>query len=154
MRASACLLASLLLLSGCGITRASLVPEDNKVIGEGVLAVWGDWIVDKGDKFDVHLHLQNCSKQSIIVFARDISGAKGDSPGKVGFPAFGIGERTIDLAPAQIKSVTLGCKHGAAKGDFKITVNRVFANPSDDRRTPGEVVATKVKWVLPESAAK
>ncbi len=154
MRASAGLLASLLLLAGCAINHTSLVPEDNKVTSGGVLAVWSDWIVEKGDKFDVQLHFQNLSKKAIVFFAHDISGAKGDSPGRIGFPVFGIGERTVDLGPGEIKSMVLSCKHGPGTGDFKIAVNKVFENPTGDGKTPGQEIASGVEWVLPESAAK
>jgi hypothetical protein len=153
MNIATTLLAAVLLIGGCTARRTMLVADDNRV-EEGELALWSDWFVDRGEKFDVHLSLKNRSKKPILVFSRDLSGGRGEAGSRARFPAFGIGERTIDLQPGEEKSVIVGFRSGSGTGDFTVTVTKVFANPSGDGKTPGDVIEEDVEWTLPEPAAR
>jgi hypothetical protein len=155
MRTGWVVVALALAAAGCGGHRRMLAPDSNTQTREGVLSVWADWVVDKGDKFDVELNLQNRSDRTLVLFSQDITGARGTTPGVVKHGHFGLGERAIDLSPGQLKTFTFVCVHGkGARGDFSLRLGKIFDNPSNDRKTPGDVMAEGLEWRLPESAAQ
>ncbi len=135
-----------LALAACGSTR--FVPSAPPTQVPGVISVWGAWIKDKGDKFDVSLNLRNESGGMLVVLLSDIDGARGDAAGAMRHVFFGAGERAIDLRGGQTKAFTMSCKLGrhVDAGDFRVILRRVYDNPSRDGRTPGSLVASDVTW--------
>jgi hypothetical protein len=140
-------------LLGCGAKRIAIKPDTKVTAGE-VASVSVNWIKDKKSKFDFQLKIKNESAENIIIYLSDISCARGDVGGEVTHTFFNTGERTIDFGPRQSKSFNAVCRLGVKvrEGDFKVSVAKIFSNPSEDRKTPGEVIARDINWVNPVEA--
>ncbi|HTM46388.1 MAG TPA: hypothetical protein VL137_15615 [Polyangiaceae bacterium] len=140
------------LVVACGGGRVMLDRSSNTVINAGTISVWADWIKDKGVKYDVRLNIQNDSEKSLIVKLGGTRCYRGQTEGELKHTFFNTGEKTMDFEPGQKKAFNLVCDlAGEARGDFRIVIERVFDNPSNDGMTPGVVVAEKVEWRLPEA---
>lgn len=150
---SAVLLAAFLVMEMTGVSAASasekFIPgPENKMVAKGILSVSVPWIKDKGEKFDVNLSLHNESdKMGIVVFLSDIGCARGARSGELKHTFFNTGEKTIDFRPGETKSFTLVCRYGEkVGGDFKLSVSKVYDNPSLDGKTVGKVIAKGMSW--------
>lgn len=131
------------------------IPGGKRVTRAGVISIAAPWVKDKGKKFDIGVSLTNESKQSIIVMLGDLHCKRGNLDGVLHHTFFNTGERTIDLTPGQNKSFNMVCDvHEATRGDYRVTIGRVFANPANDGKTKGEVLATNVEWVLSQLEVK
>ena len=126
-----------------------------KVTKAGVISVSADWVKDKGKKYDINLSLTNESKQSIIVMLNDLHCKRGNATGIIHHTFFNTGERTIDLTPGQVKSFNMVCDvKEPTRGDYQVSIGRVFENPANDGKTKGKVLATDVVWELSQLKAK
>ena len=144
----AALVACAVAAAGCAHSHKEFTPATQTVTVPGVISCWGNWIKDKGDKFDVSFSIRNDSPDAFaLVFLSDISGGRGDAEGTVRHSAW-AGERTIDMRPGQLKTFTLTCgyQREVHAGDYRIEIHKVFENPTHDGRTPGKVVAENVVW--------
>lgn len=121
---------------------------ENKMNAKDVLTVTVPWIKDKGSKFDVNIVMQNDSAdKSIVVFLSDMNCGRGAQLGQLKHTFFNTGERTIDFHPKQTKSFNLVCNYGEkTKGDFKLSIAKVYDNPSNDGKTVGKVLAKDLNW--------
>lgn len=148
MRTNIAVLFLCLFAAGChSVPKRELSPAENTVTERGAVACWGEWIKDKGEKFDIGFGIRNESKDSIIIFLHDIVAGRGDAEGPVKHAIFGIGEKTIDFVPGQTKTLTLVCESVDAKpGPYHVTIRKVYTNPNRDGRTYGDVIADDVKW--------
>jgi len=152
MRTGSAAVVLALAAAGCGGTRYTLTPESNTQTQENVISVWANWVKDKGEKFDVDLRVKNLSDKMQILYSDDITGSRGATTGTIKHARLGIGERTIDIAPGQTKSLVIVCIHdGEPSGDFVIRLGRIYDNPSGDRKTSGAVVSEGIEWRLAES---
>lgn len=121
---------------------------DNVMAAKGVITASVGWIKDKGAKFDLNLALKNeDSMNGIIVFLSDLGCQRGEVAGSLKHTFFNTGERTIDLKPNQLKEFTLVCTApGSKKGAFKLSLAKVYSNPSMDGKTVGKVIAHDLSW--------
>ena len=127
--------------------RVQLGVNDNKVTVKDVLSVWSEWIKDKGKKFDINIHLQNESDQGIIIQLSEIRCHRGGAQGELKHTFFNTGEKVMDFKPHEQKSFNLVCKIGQeTKGEYKLTVGTVYANPSGDGKTLGKPIAKNIEW--------
>lgn len=127
--------------------KLTLSPTINKVEAKDVAAVWGEWLKDKSNKFDVRLGIENKSKAGIIVLLQDMDCAKGKAKGKMKHTFFNTGERTIDFQPGEIKSFNMVCRLAfPATGYMEVRVAKVYANPNGDGKTRGKVIAENLVW--------
>ncbi|MFT7625451.1 MAG: hypothetical protein ACI9WU_004642, partial [Myxococcota bacterium] len=122
------------LLSGCA-TRAPLIRGENEVYVEGLVSIWGSWVKDKGDKFDVSLSIQNRGRRGIFVRRRDLLCARGDRWGELSVLRGGD-RRRIRLRPGQTARLTVVCRLANARirGDYRIILGHVFEEPRRRRR--------------------
>lgn len=136
-----------LLLTACGSSKKVNDPQ-NFATMKGIITVWAEWVKDKGRRVDSEFHIRNDSDKFIIVLFHDMTCSKGDRTGTLKYTFFNTGERTIDLGPGQTKSANMVCNFPASvKGPLKVSISKVFENPSKDRATPGKLVASDVIWM-------
>lgn len=121
---------------------------ENQMVAKGVLTAYVGWIKDKGGKFDLNLSIHNeDGDKGLIVFLSDMGCERGKVRGELKHTFFNTGERTIDFKPNQTKSFNLVCKvEGKTAGDFKLSINRAYDNPSLDGKTVGKVIAKNLTW--------
>jgi hypothetical protein len=140
--------AALIIFSG-NTAFAKLIPSaDNKMLEKDVISMTVGWIKDKGEKFDlkVVLHNEN-NEKGIIVFLKDMGCKRGDADGSLKHTFFNTGERTIDFRPKQTKSFNMVCDlPGKTKGHYKISIAKVYDNPSLDGKTAGKIIAHDLTW--------
>ena len=138
-------IALTLILSSCGGKKVAF-DEAQKVKKEGV-AVWTNWLKDKGKKFDLQFNIQNEGKKDIIILLSDMSCFHGSVAGTLKHTFFNTGERTIDIHPGQLKSFNLVCNMGGeSQGDYKILISRVYENPNGDGKTRGKAIVNDLEW--------
>lgn len=141
-------------LLAAGLTGCTTVQFTNKYVeAPGILRVHLDaldpfkkrlWILDAA--------LENVSDEQIIVQLRDITCHRGEHEGKLEYQRpFGIGERTIDLAPGEKKRFDIKCAYSPTKpppeGDtLRLHIARVFADKVGDGRSLGDVIARDIEW--------
>ena len=104
------LVMSFLLTQASWAGRIQLSPAANKVQKKNVIAVWAEWVKDKGEKFDVRLGIQNIGDTPMIVLLRDIGCTKGKSKGNMKHTFFNTGEKTIDFQGGETKTMNLVCR--------------------------------------------
>ncbi len=139
-------LVALIIGTSCSHRTVAVSTETTKMVKPGLLAISVPMLKDKGKKFDFTLAIRNESPGFIIIYLNDISCFRGESAGTVKHTFFNTGERTIDFAKGESKSFNMKCNSSASEGDFKIVINRVFDNPSKDRKTPGTVIGESIVW--------
>jgi len=138
-----------LLFSLPAVAAEKYIPDpENQMTAKGVVTISVPWIKDKGDKFDLNLSIHNeDSEKGIIVFLSDMGCLRGKVRGQLKHTFFNTGEKTIDFKPNETKSFTLVCRlHGKPRGDFKVTVAKVYGNPSMDGKTVSKVLAKDLAW--------
>ncbi len=114
----------------------------NKVTKAGLLSLSSTWVKNKGEKWDLGLKIKNENDADIIVNLEDTLCWRGGVSGTVS-----AGQEIVALRPGQMKEVRYTCKIGQkAKGVYKITVTRVFANPGGDGKTIGKVIGKNITW--------
>lgn len=146
MKQGLILVAVVFVLGACA-GKKTIEGGGGKVTKAGVLSVWGNWIKDKGGKFDIEFAIQNESDKGLIILLADMQCSKGGASGELKHTFFNTGERTIDFTPKQTKKFRMVCKIGSdVKGEYQITINRVFTNPGNDGKTKGDVVANNIVW--------
>lgn len=60
---------------------------------------------------------------------------------------FNTGEKTIQLGPRQSKAFNTVCQMSSrAKGDYTVTVAKIFDNPTRDGRQAGKVIGENLVW--------
>ena len=137
-----CLLLLFVGASACGRTRYDLSRTQPVEIPQ-LLAAGGEWIKDKGRKFDVRWWIQNRSNYELVIYRDDFKCARGTTPGKLR----GM-ERSprVQLGPGQERVFTLTCETiGTRTGSFEMTMAQVFESrqPEDDR-----LVAKDMVWII------
>jgi hypothetical protein len=124
------------------ITPASVNVTDNKAVQMHV-----NWIKDKKTKFDTEMSVNNTSVKPILFYLGEMSCARGEVSGQLKHTFFNTGERTIDFKTGETKIFRMVCVIGAAtKGDFKIEIAKVYANPSSDGKTKGEAIGGPITF--------
>ena len=120
----------------------------NQLKAPGIFAVTIPWIKDKGDKYDVKMVLHNeNTEKGLIVFLTDLSCKRGNVTGMLKHTFFNTGEKVIDFKPNETKDFTLVCKtEGTQTGEFKLSLSKIYENPSLDGKTVGKVVAKDLTW--------
>lgn len=144
---------SLILISGLFAIAAHASDKfmpgpDNVMSAKGVVTISVPWIKDKGGKYDLAMNVHNDeSDKGIIIFLSDMGCQRGTLAGSLKHTFFNTGERTIDFKPGQSKDFKLVCKvEGKTSGDFKLTVSKVYDNPSLDGKTVGKIIAKDLSW--------
>jgi hypothetical protein len=125
------------------------VPDpENQMKAKDVVSVSVPWIKDKGGKFDVNLSIHNEDpEKGIIIFLSDMGCLRGKVRGELKHTFFNTGERTIDFKPNETKSFTLVCRvAGEPRGDFRLSIAKVYGNPSMDGKTVSKVIAKDLSW--------
>lgn len=121
--------------------------SDSKITRPGVAAVWGEWVKDKGHKYDLGLKIKNESDKPMIILLKEMQCFRGDRQGELTYAFFNLGERTIDFAPGQLKGMTFKCAIGGhVEGEFRIVVQNIYENPNGDGKTTGRLMAKDVTW--------
>jgi hypothetical protein len=148
------LVLALLVLTACG--HSVVTPDAQNIASKkGVVSAWADWVKPKGKKYDMRFHFKNESTGSIIVKSSDVSCFRGAVQGEMHYTFFNTGERTIDLGVGQNKGANMVCSFPAVlTGDFKVTIARVFDNPSNDGKTAVNVIANDLVWQQSDSNAE
>ncbi len=143
-------LVAITICSGCAHKKS--VVGDNKISLPGVMSVWSAWVKDKGSKFDTELNFTNESKQHVMFLSSDAHCYRGEVEGRIK----NIGDRTVDLAPGATKMYHTHCDlaGNGGKGNFKIVIKEVYANPSADGLTKGKLLGKNVELVIPETNLK
>lgn len=120
----------------------------NQMIAKDIVSIGVPWIKDKGKKFDVNVRIHNESpEKGIIIFLSDMGCKRGAVRGELKHTFFNTGEKTIDFKPNETKSFTLVCRTSSeGRGDFNLTVSKVYSNPSMDGKTVGTVIAKDLTW--------
>lgn len=132
---------------GCS-SKLVLDTKVNRVEKDGKVAIWAYWVKDKGSKYDIQFAIQNISENPFLFYLRDFDCFRGATPGRLKHTFFNTGERTIDFAVGEVKRFTMFCKHGpVGGGDFRLRIGQIFANPSGDGRTAGDVITQDVNWI-------
>ena len=131
--------------SYAGETSFEHAPKTTK---QGIITFWPSWIQDKGDKYDVGMNIQNDSEtKDIIVLINDLKCSRGDLSGRIKHTFFNTGERTIDLTPGEHKKFNLVCYLSEeTEGEYVLEIKRVYANPSNDGATRGNILASNLRW--------
>ncbi|HMN67136.1 MAG TPA: hypothetical protein PKC28_01225 [Bdellovibrionales bacterium] len=121
---------------------------ENVMTKKDVVTFSVPWIKDKGAKWDFQLNVHNENpEKGMIVFLSDISCKRGKVVGVVKHTFFNTGERTMDFKPNERKEFKLVCRtEGAERGDFVLSVRKVYDNPSMDGKTVGKSVAENLTW--------
>lgn len=136
----------------CANAFAKIVPNaENVTTAKGVVSIWGAWIEDDGDKFDVNVHIRNEDPdKGIIVYLKDMRCKRGARGGELKYTFFNTGERTIDLKGGEEKNFNMVCRYQVdEKGDFEFSVSRVYENRWSDGKTVGAVIAKDLVWKHP-----
>jgi hypothetical protein len=136
------LFAFFMLLTACSTpTKRAGTSKGGKT---GLLTLVPVWIKDKAHKYDVQLHVQNESNQTLLFFVGDMRCTRGSNAGDIHMHS---DNRVVDLRPQESRNLLLTCdNHQDAQGDFVLTISKVFDNPSNDSRTPGKVLAEGLTW--------
>ncbi len=144
---------ALLIAATIACTHKKIATDPGNVAGQkGVVSAWAEWVKPKTKKYDLHFHIKNESDKTIIVKLGDINCYRGERSGDVRYTFFNTGERTIDVGPGQDKHANMVCSFGVPQtGDFRVVIRRVFANPSNDGKTTGDVIAKDIVWQQLES---
>jgi hypothetical protein len=140
------LVLTMVLLGGCASKR-TFTGESASVTTNSFIDIQALWLKDKGKKYDLELNVRNISEQPVILLLSEMSCQKGGQTGILRHTFFNTGERTIDFRAGEMKRFKMVCDVGTdAKGDHKITVGQVYANPEGDGRTKGPVLASDIVW--------
>jgi hypothetical protein len=132
---------------GCG-GRRMVMAENSTVEAKGILSLSVAWVKDKGKKYDIRLSMRNDSNDNgAIVYLHDLHCYKGALRGEAKHTFFNTGERTMDFKPGEMKTFNLVCSLGAeTPGPMRISVARIYDNPSLDGKTVGKIVAKDLEW--------
>lgn len=125
------------------------IPDpENQMKAKDVVTISFPWIKDKGGKFDVNVSIHNENpEKGMIIFLSDMGCLRGKVRGELKHTFFNTGEKTIDFKPNETKSFNLVCKiSGDTRGDFKLSVSKIYSNPSMDGKTIGKVIAKDLNW--------
>jgi len=125
------------------------IPDpENQMKAKDIVTASVPWIKDKGGKFDVSLTIHNENpEKGMIIFLNDMGCFRGKVRGELKHTFFNTGERTIDFKPNETKTFTLVCRvSGETRGDFRLTMSKVYSNPSMDGKTIGKVIAKDLAW--------
>jgi len=131
-----------LLTSNLALAKTEFAEDGNRVTKAGLLTLSASWVKDKGDKYDLGLKIKNENANDIIVNTQDTQCWRGNVSGTVS-----ASDDIVALRPGQLKEIRYTCKLSQdAKGAYKVTVTRVFANPGSDGKTTGKVIGKDVAW--------
>jgi hypothetical protein len=109
-------------------------------------------IKDKGAKYDIKFAISNLSDKNIIILLSEMSCYRGHMMGILKHTFFNTGERTIDFKAGQMKEFKMVCDYGSKmKGDYKISIRKVYENPNGDGATKGKVITENIDWTLPNN---
>ncbi len=127
---------------GCGRVRYDLAGTQPVEVPT-VVAAGGEWIKDKGRKFDVRWWIQNRSNYNMVIYREDVQCHKGRVKGQLR----GL-ERSarIEFGPGQERVFTLTCDtNGKTPGAFQMVMAQVFEDrrPEEDR-----LVARDLVWII------
>lgn len=144
--ASPALLAFATTLLACGGPRIH-IDSDQAAVKNDSIKVSANWIKDKGSKYDVELAVRNVSERPIIIFLADMKCARGKAEGTLKHSFFNTGERTIDFKGGEAKTFRMVCQIGhESDGAYRVTVAKVYDNPSGDGVRTDKVVAKELVW--------
>jgi hypothetical protein len=132
----------------CLAGKVEISPADNKVTIPGVVTLYGEWIKEKGKKYDLSFAIQSEAPKNIIIQLSDMHCSHGDMQGELEHTFFNVGEKVINFKPHELKKFTFVCKIGSKveTGEYKIVVDTVYENASGDGKTLGKGLAKEVEW--------
>lgn len=135
-------------LAGC-YSRARLIRDENEVVVEELASVWGSWIKDKDEKYDLLLNIENQASHGIVIPVRHLRCMRGRRFGELRVHGRHGHRRAIHLYPGEVETVVVTCQlaNGDITGDFRILVGHIFQTPA---RGPKDLMATDIEWVIPE----
>ena len=140
----------MIMLSGLNAFAADkYIPDpENQMKAKDIVTVSIPWIKDKGSKFDLNVNVHNENpEKGMIIFLSDMGCNRGTVRGELKYTFFNTGEKTIDFKPNETKSFNMVCKTaGNPRGDFKLSIAKVYNNPSLDGKTVGTVIAKELTW--------
>ena len=119
----------------------------------GVLSVTATWVKDKDKKFDAGLKITNESADNtLLIFVGDMTCERGGIKGELSIEG---NPRILDIRPGEVRNLILKCNlQNLTKGDFVVTMKKIFENPKQDSTTPGKVVAENFTWKQGASEGK
>lgn len=150
MKLSTAFCLSMLMFGGTAFASEKYIPDPaNQMTAKDVVTISVPWIKDKGSKFDINLNIHNDDgDKGIIIFLSDLGCQRGKVRGELKHTFFNTGEKTIDFKPNETKTFTLVCRvAGETRGDFKLSVAKVYGNPSMDGKTVSKVIAKDLSWI-------
>jgi len=138
--------------TACTGRKFDLSPEE-AVTKPGIVKITGKKLTDKGKKFNIDTEITNLRERSSIVFhLHAMSCYKGEHRGVVEHAFVGIGERSINILPKQMKAFNFLCNFGKQvvpdKGDYRLVITNVYDNPNNDGLTTGKILAKEVVWKI------
>jgi hypothetical protein len=147
------LLGALLGSSAAEAKEYLLDPRASSVSLDDLIVLVPQWIDATRQDYVILLDVRNDSQAPVVIPQGTIRCIRGEYEGAATYGAsFGVGERSIDLAAGQVKSVKLLCNHGAlATGDFALKFGGVYQNPMGDGRTLGPSLFENVEWRMSEA---
>jgi hypothetical protein len=140
---------ALVLIIGVGCSHRQTIGGNNKITLPKVLSIWSPWVKDKATKFDIRLNLVNESGQPIIIYSGEVHCYRGSTEGRIS----NVGKRVIDFAVGETKTFNTHCDFDSAgvRGDFRIRVAAVYANPNRDTVTKGALLGNNIELAIPEA---
>ncbi len=134
----------------CAGGKVALSPDRVEASEPGLHTLTALKLVVKKKEFELEFLLENETDQPQILRLSEMACFIGEARGRVQHARFGIGERTIDFAPKQVKNFHLLCLfEEKVSGDVALTTGQIYSNPSADGKTRGEPVSTGFEWRHP-----
>ena len=129
---------------------------------DDVVRIVPEWLDVTPPDYVIRVAIHNDGAVPIVIRSEGLRCIRGSFEGKATYGAsFGIGERSIDLMPGEIKTVKLLCDHGTgATGDFGLKIARIDVDRSVDAdgepiedvdQGPVETLFTNISWNLKEA---
>ena len=142
------LLAALIAVLGVSCAKRVQISPEKSNVNKGGIEASANWLKDKGKKFDIQFAITNNSEKDAIIHLHDISCAKGALQGQIKHTFFNTGERKIDLHRGEKKMFNFVCNYGSkTEGDYKVSIKRVYDNPTGDGVNTGKGMAENINWV-------
>ena len=109
-----------------------------------IVALKVDKIRARRKRFDVHFLIKNNTGQTVIVKSEDIACYRGTFAAEV---SYNTASGNVAFDGGEERGFNIHCSHQSnGGGDYKVTIARVYDNPTDDHETPGKVIVENVSW--------
>lgn len=129
-----------IILTSCASKTVFKDPEPKS----GEFYFWPVWIKDKKARFDSLYTIKNLTDKHIIIFTEDINCKRSEAKGSI---IHKTKKTQLALRPQEFINLISICKLGKrVQGEMKISITKIYDNPSKDGRTIGKVIQENVVW--------